>query len=57
MKQIQKLDINVVSQKQKDQTISEANYGLLNSPKKRTKCTQDTVLNAFRMLSRLADLY
>ena len=52
MKQIQNLDINVVSQKQKDQTISEANYGLLNSPKKR-----DTILNAFRMLSRLADLY
>ena len=41
MKQIQNLDINDVSQKQKDQTISKANYGLLNSPKKRTKCTQD----------------
>ena len=37
----------------KDQTISKANYGLLNSPKKRTKCTQDTILSAFRLLSRL----
>ena len=27
----------------KGQTISKANYGLLNSPKKRTKCTQDTI--------------
>ena len=26
----------------KGQTISKANYGLLNSPKKRTKCTQDS---------------
>ena len=32
----------------KGQTISKANYGLLNSPKKRTKCTQDTTLSAFR---------
>ena len=32
----------------KGQTISKANYGLLKSPKKRTKCTQDTILSAFR---------
>ena len=25
------------------QTISKANYGLLKSPKKRTKCTQDSI--------------
>ena len=52
MKQIQNLDINDVSQKQKDQTISKANYGLLNSPKKRTKFTilnktQDSVFCLF----------
>ena len=28
----------------KGQKISKANYGLLNPPKKRTKCTQDSIL-------------
>jgi hypothetical protein len=32
----------------KGQTISKAICGLLNSPKKRTKCTQDSILSAFR---------
>ena len=36
---------NLIFSKGKGQTISKANYGL-KSPKKRTKCTQDTILNA-----------
>ena len=40
----------------KGQTISNANHGLLNSPKKQTKCTQDNfgrieeTINCFRDL-------
>ena len=36
----------------KGQTISKANYGVLNSPKKRTKWTQDTILSAFQICFR-----
>ena len=34
----------------KDQLISKAIYGLVNSPKKRTKCTQDCFLGDLRRL-------
>ena len=34
------LSQNLIFSEDKGQTISKGNYGLLNSPKKRTKCTQ-----------------
>ena len=42
------LSQNLIFSKGKGQTISKANYGLLNSPKKQTKCTQDLKKHTYR---------
>ena len=39
--------IGIFSLCAKGQTISKANYGLFKSPKKQTKCTQDSILSEY----------